>query len=110
MSSSSASSAGGIVDLDDLIKSLSAQITETGWIEAEIARKRESGEQLVNVFELAAAVKAEEEAEALRLTTTETGVVLSGAPESTVVVVHSVAPAENGESPATETGVTSTSS
>lgn len=59
--SSSSGSVDPVIDLDDLIKALSAQITETGWVEEEIARKQAAGEPLVNVFELAAAVKAEEE-------------------------------------------------
>ncbi len=50
--------------LDALVKSLSATITATGWVDAELARKRAAGEPLVSVFELAARAEADEAAAA----------------------------------------------
>ncbi len=58
-------SASEAADLDSLVRSLSAQISSTGWVDAELARKSAGGEPVVNIFDIAAAVKAEEEKEAL---------------------------------------------
>lgn len=39
-------------ELESLVKLLGSQIKDSGWVEAEIARKKAAGEPLVNVHDL----------------------------------------------------------
>lgn len=44
--------------LDELVRTLSQQISATGWVDAELQRQRDAGEPILNIFDLAAGAAA----------------------------------------------------
>ena len=43
--------------LDELVRTLSQQISASGWVDAELQRKRDAGEPIISIFDVAAAAE-----------------------------------------------------